>query len=85
MLFVGTPQDRSWCEQYTLLARTERWYSKRNCSLFARVCAGVRAHEEGMRPATLEVGTLRFFYQMRSVKSCGRNGLHSWQFRFHVL
>ena len=95
MLFVGTPQDKSWCEQYTFLARTERWYSKKNCSLFACmhthmcvcvcVCACVRVHQEGTRPATLEVGTLRLFYQMRSVESYGRYGLHSWQFRFHVL
>jgi hypothetical protein len=85
MLFVGTPQDKGGCEQYTLLARTERWYSKRNCSLFAHACMCVCAHQEGMRPATLEFGTLRLFYQMRSFESCGRNGLHSWQFRFHVL
>jgi len=83
MLFVGKPQDKSWCEQCTLLARTERWYSKRNCSLFARVHP--RAHQERMRPATLEVRTLRLFYHMRSVESCGRSGLLSWQFRSRVL
>lgn len=47
--------------------------------LRAHVCmrACVHAHQEGMRPASLEVGTLRLCYQMRSVESCGRNGLHS--------
>jgi len=28
---------------------------------------------------------LRLFCQMRSVESCERNGLLSWQFRFNVL
>jgi len=53
--------------------------------MHVRPRACVCAHQEGMRPATLEVGTVRLFYQMRSVESCGRNGLHSWQFRFYVL
>lgn len=44
-------------------------------SLCARAC--VRAC---VRPS-LEVGTSGLLYQMRSVESCGRSGLHTWQFQ----